>query len=56
MLAAKLNYPYLEMDAMFWKPNWRRKWDTHHSERRVADNSSTASQPCHRRARYWLPL
>lgn len=23
MLATKLDYPYLEMDAMFWKPNWQ---------------------------------
>ena len=23
VLANKLNYPYLEMDAMFWKPNWQ---------------------------------
>jgi len=22
-LAKKLNYPYLEMDAMFWKPCWQ---------------------------------
>lgn len=27
MLAARLNYPYLEMDAMFWKPNWQESSD-----------------------------
>lgn len=27
MLADKLNYPYLEMDAMFWKPNWQESTD-----------------------------
>jgi adenylate kinase family enzyme len=21
-LASKLNYPYIEMDALYWKPNW----------------------------------
>ena len=26
-LAAKLSYPYLEMDAMFWKPNWEESSD-----------------------------
>ncbi|WP_440879032.1 shikimate kinase [Vibrio natriegens] len=25
--AQKLNYPYLEMDAMFWKPNWQESPD-----------------------------
>lgn len=27
MLARELNYPYLEMDAMFWKPNWQESSD-----------------------------
>ena len=27
VLANKLNYPYLEMDAMFWKPNWQGSTD-----------------------------
>lgn len=27
MLANKLNYPYLEMDAIFWNPNWRESSD-----------------------------
>lgn len=27
MLAKKLDYPYLEMDAMFWKPNWQESSD-----------------------------
>ncbi|SEG06252.1 shikimate kinase [Vibrio hangzhouensis] len=27
MLADKLNYPHLEMDAMFWKPNWQESTD-----------------------------
>ncbi|NAW88537.1 shikimate kinase [Photobacterium halotolerans] len=27
MLAAKLGFPYLEMDAMFWKPNWQQSTD-----------------------------
>ena len=27
MLAAKLSYPHLEMDAMFWKPNWQESSD-----------------------------
>ncbi|MDF2153555.1 shikimate kinase [Vibrio sp. CAU 1672] len=27
MLSDKLNYPYLEMDAMFWKPNWQESLD-----------------------------
>lgn len=27
MLAEKLGYPYLEMDAMFWKPNWKESTD-----------------------------
>ncbi|MFC3024197.1 shikimate kinase [Vibrio zhugei] len=26
-LANALNYPYLEMDAMFWKPNWQESSD-----------------------------
>ncbi|TMP30419.1 adenylate kinase [Pseudoalteromonas rubra] len=27
MLASELNYPYLEMDAIFWKPNWQESSD-----------------------------
>lgn len=27
MLAIRLDYPYLEMDAMFWKPNWQESSD-----------------------------
>ncbi|MBJ7554486.1 shikimate kinase [Marinomonas spartinae] len=27
MLATKLGYPYLEMDAMFWKPDWQESTD-----------------------------
>lgn len=27
MLADKLDYPHLEMDAMFWKPNWQESTD-----------------------------
>lgn len=27
MLAGKLDYPYLEMDAIFWKPNWQESTD-----------------------------
>lgn len=27
MLAKKLGYRYLEMDAMFWKPNWQESTD-----------------------------
>jgi len=27
MLATKLKYPYLEMDAMYWKPNWQESSD-----------------------------
>lgn len=27
MLATKLSYPYFEMDAMFWKPNWQESTD-----------------------------
>ncbi|MGF1694371.1 AAA family ATPase [Vibrio lamellibrachiae] len=26
-LARELNYPHLEMDAMFWKPNWQESSD-----------------------------
>ncbi|HAS8182936.1 TPA: adenylate kinase, partial [Vibrio vulnificus] len=26
-LADKLKYPYLEMDAIFWKPNWQESTD-----------------------------
>jgi len=26
-LATRLGYPYLEMDAMFWKPNWQESTD-----------------------------
>jgi adenylate kinase family enzyme len=27
MLASELKYPYLEMDALFWKPNWQESSD-----------------------------
>ncbi|CAH0525786.1 shikimate kinase [Vibrio hippocampi] len=27
MLANRLQYPYLEMDAIFWKPNWQESSD-----------------------------
>ena len=27
MLATRLGYPYLEMDTMFWKPNWQESTD-----------------------------
>ena len=27
LLANKLKYPYLEMDAIFWKPNWQESTD-----------------------------
>jgi len=27
LLSAKLNYPYLEMDALYWQPNWREPSD-----------------------------
>lgn len=27
LLASKLDYPYLEMDAMFWKANWQESSD-----------------------------
>lgn len=27
MLAKKLDYPYLEMDAMFWRANWQESTD-----------------------------
>lgn len=27
MLASELNYPYVEMDAIFWKPNWQESSD-----------------------------
>lgn len=27
MLASKLKYPYLEMDEIFWKPNWQESTD-----------------------------
>ncbi len=27
MLASKLQYPYLEMDAIFWKPYWQESSD-----------------------------
>lgn len=27
MVATKLSYPYLEMYAMFWKPNWQESSD-----------------------------
>lgn len=26
-LAAKLNYPYIEMDALYWQPNWGEPTD-----------------------------
>jgi adenylate kinase family enzyme len=26
-LSRKLNYPYIEMDAIFWKPNWKGSSD-----------------------------
>ena len=27
LLASKLGYPYIEMDALFWKPNWEESDD-----------------------------
>ncbi|MFP6790607.1 MAG: adenylate kinase [Thalassolituus sp.] len=27
LLASKLKYPYLEMDAIFWKPHWQESTD-----------------------------
>lgn len=27
LLAAKLNYPYISMDQLFWKPNWEESTD-----------------------------
>lgn len=27
LLADRLNYPHLEMDALFWKPNWTESTD-----------------------------
>lgn len=27
MLADELDYPYIEMDAIFWKPNWKESSD-----------------------------
>ncbi len=27
LLASELKYPYVEMDAIFWKPNWQESSD-----------------------------
>lgn len=42
MLATTLGYPYIEMDAMFWQPNWQESsnddeyiYDWHYAGGRV---------------------
>lgn len=42
MIAEKLSYPYIEMDALFWKPNWQESTN----EEFFPKIESALDQPC----------